>query len=265
VSCEQARPALGTYVLAALDLDEHRDVAGHIAECARCQAELVELEGLPGLLDRVPISDVVSEVRLAELALPRRHVGPPTPDRPVVQPSPRLFDRLLDPLLDPLRDDVLHDSRSPAGCGPVAEQPPAHTGRPRGRVLAIAAGLALVIAAVAAAADLSAGPQTRPPSAASTPAFTTTDPTSKVTVTAWVIPRPSGTAVSLRLAGATPGERCWLVAVGRDGQQETVVDWQVASRGDATISGVTAIKRSELATLRVVRDDHRTLAELPIS
>lgn len=49
---------LGAYVLGALDRVESQQVEEHVADCAACAAELDDLVALPGLLARVPVTDV---------------------------------------------------------------------------------------------------------------------------------------------------------------------------------------------------------------
>jgi anti-sigma-K factor RskA len=72
VTCREW-PALGAYVLGALDAEERRQVDEHVRTCPICAAELAEFEALPSLLDRVRPEDL--------------EVAP-------VPPSPDLFDRV---------------------------------------------------------------------------------------------------------------------------------------------------------------------------
>ena len=74
VSCAQARLSLGSYVVGALDPDERITVEQHLESCPVCRDELSELAGLPGLLARVDVNDVLE--------------GEPAP-------PPELLDRLL--------------------------------------------------------------------------------------------------------------------------------------------------------------------------
>jgi anti-sigma factor RsiW len=59
-SCMQARLSLGAYVIGALDPVERADVERHLDTCPACRDELTELAGLPGLLARVDVADVVN-------------------------------------------------------------------------------------------------------------------------------------------------------------------------------------------------------------
>jgi anti-sigma factor RsiW len=51
--CTDARPALGVYVLGAIDPAERALVDAHLVTCRDCQDELAGLAGLPALLARV--------------------------------------------------------------------------------------------------------------------------------------------------------------------------------------------------------------------
>ena len=48
--CQEARIALGVYVLGAIDPAERALVDAHLATCEACQAELAEFADLPALL-----------------------------------------------------------------------------------------------------------------------------------------------------------------------------------------------------------------------
>jgi anti-sigma factor RsiW len=73
MTCQDAAPALGAYVLGALEPDEARRVEEHVRDCPACAAELTEFESLPPLLDRVSLQDLEAEP---------------------VTPSPDLFERV---------------------------------------------------------------------------------------------------------------------------------------------------------------------------
>lgn len=71
--CTEARAALGSYVLGALDPGERSRLEAHLEGCPACRDELAGLAGLPALLGRV------DEAQLERVA------GPP----------PELLDGLL--------------------------------------------------------------------------------------------------------------------------------------------------------------------------
>jgi predicted anti-sigma-YlaC factor YlaD len=58
-SCAEARLSLGAYVVGALDPADRAAVEHHLETCPACRDELSELAGLPGLLGRVDVGDVV--------------------------------------------------------------------------------------------------------------------------------------------------------------------------------------------------------------
>ncbi|HEY3687882.1 MAG TPA: zf-HC2 domain-containing protein [Streptosporangiaceae bacterium] len=51
----------GAYVLGALSAEERHAFELHLRECAECRAEVHSLAGLPGLLSRVPLRDVLAD------------------------------------------------------------------------------------------------------------------------------------------------------------------------------------------------------------
>jgi predicted anti-sigma-YlaC factor YlaD len=55
--CRQIRLDLGVYLLGAIDTADRSAVDAHLAFCAVCRDELVQLAGLPGLLSRVTADD----------------------------------------------------------------------------------------------------------------------------------------------------------------------------------------------------------------
>src|SRR5512146_792615 len=74
--CQEARIALGVYVLGAIEPDERAAVDEHLDTCQECRAELAEFMELPGLLALVPAEEAIA---LADGPLP----GDPPPLPPV--------------------------------------------------------------------------------------------------------------------------------------------------------------------------------------
>jgi anti-sigma factor RsiW len=58
--CQEARVALGVYVLGAIDPAERALVDAHLSTCEACRAELAEFAGLPGLLALVPAGEAIA-------------------------------------------------------------------------------------------------------------------------------------------------------------------------------------------------------------
>lgn len=80
-----------------------------------------------------------------------------------------------------------------------------------------------------------------------------------VTARVGLSPRSWGTAVTVALTGVPPGQRCQLIAVGRDGRSEVAASWQANYQGAATVDGATAIAFDQLQAVRVVVEGGRTL------
>jgi hypothetical protein len=230
VTCDNARIALGAYVLGALDPSERDEVDRHIRHCEGCRTELAELAPLPGLLGRLSLADVS---RLDDTAS-----AAPTP-------SPDLLDRLL-------REAVAER----AG---IQRSPRRRVGFAGRRWAAVAAGLLLVVGSVGVAVV------SRHSSSASDAVMATaSDPATSVVVHTTVHRRDWGTALDVQLHGVAPGERCRLIAVARDGRQDVAASWQANYQGRADVSGATAIPTPALSWLRVVNDDGRLLVTVPV-
>jgi hypothetical protein len=58
--CRSGADLIGPYVLNALEPEEMDEMRRHLAGCARCAGEAQSLGGLPALLDRVEVDDVVA-------------------------------------------------------------------------------------------------------------------------------------------------------------------------------------------------------------
>ena len=74
----------------------------------------------------------------------------------------------------------------------------------------------------------------------------------------------SGTKLDMTMWGVARGQRCSLVAVGRDGRTEDAGWWEAAYDGTAHITGTTSIARRDLTQLKVVTDDGKTLVTLAV-
>ena len=73
---------LGAYLLGGLDAADSRRFEAHLVECADCRAELAGLEGLPALLDVVPVPDAVALTTAQRVLVPAGTV--PSPPRAVL-------------------------------------------------------------------------------------------------------------------------------------------------------------------------------------
>ncbi|MFJ6572461.1 anti-sigma factor family protein [Streptomyces sp. NPDC091292] len=154
---------------------------------------------------------VLCAVRLSEFArvasVLSPYAGPAaTEPLPVGRPSADLLDRLLDE---------------------VAALRARLRGR-RLRLLAVAA--ALIIAAPAGAVALQ-GTDEPGVSRVSEASGTVTDPATGVTASVSLVDRAWGTDVGLRLGRVAGPQICELVAVGKDGTEQTVTTWSVPVGG----------------------------------
>jgi hypothetical protein len=68
-TCEMTT-SLGPYLLGAVEFDEWSDIDRHLQQCELCQAEVVRLAGLPGLMGKIPLDEVLAFSASSEVAPP---------------------------------------------------------------------------------------------------------------------------------------------------------------------------------------------------
>jgi hypothetical protein len=209
-------PALGVYVLGAVDDDERGRIEAHVGRCAECAHELERLMPLPGHLALLSAGEVVS---LDE----------------VVRPPAGLLTRLR------------------------AAQAVSQSRLRRQRVAAVAAVLAVALAAGVLAAGRDSGGGAAPATRA-----VAADRGTGVRAEVDMAPRPSGTALTLQLSGAAPGQRCRLVVLGRDGRSDVAATWTATYTGTADITGSTAIPQADVAAIDIVTSAGRRLVHVPV-
>jgi len=221
----EARLALGALVLGALEPAERTVVEAHLATCPACTAELAELAVLPGLLGRL------SPAQAAAVT--------PGPTAPPTDPPDELLQRIL--------------ARTRAD-------------RAQARGRRIAAWTTAVAAAAAGIVWLvAAGPLAttdREPNAVIV--VQGQDRASDVRGKVTLSPSPNGTELALALEGVRPGENCQLVAKTADGRTEVAATWQATYQGEATVTGSTSLRLTEIHNLAITTPDGRTLLDLPI-
>lgn len=66
---EQCRQALGSYLVGALDPAERSAVETHLAGCPACREELASYAGIPGLMSRLTLDEVLGEALLPPASL----------------------------------------------------------------------------------------------------------------------------------------------------------------------------------------------------
>jgi anti-sigma factor RsiW len=77
--------------------------------------------------------------------------------------------------------------------------------------------------------------------------------------------RPWGTELRVRMSGATPGERCRLIARARDGRSDVAATWWTTYGGSAEVTGAAAIPAADLVALDVVTATGRRLVHVPMN
>ncbi|SEK35883.1 anti-sigma factor family protein [Streptacidiphilus jiangxiensis] len=221
---------LGAYLLGALDPQERTELEAHVAGCADCQAELVAMAPLPGLLRRTPFEELDETAETAQtLTAPHPSEAPrATPPEPARPPRPA----------------------------------PAHR-RPRRRML-VSAGVALAGAAAAVGAWVYVGGAhpggTTPVSAATT--VSAVDARTHVTAAAALTPENWGTQVQLKLGNLPFGITCHLVVHARDGRTETAGTWGSGYSAATTVPASTSIGSSDITSMDVVDGSGNVLVHL---
>jgi anti-sigma factor RsiW len=231
--------ALGAYVLDTLDLDERRRLSAHLAGCPSCRSQIEELSAPARALRSVSLADIE-----------RADAGQDGP-----APDPRLLQQLL-------RRAAAEraTAESPSGAeAPRAAQARAEAARRMPRrwapvAVAAAAAVLLAVGATATGVALTASHDVQPTR------IVATDAATHVRVEAALTATPHGTEVSVHLTGVPAGQWCRLVAVARDGRQETAATWTATYEGTAEVTGGTALQLPDIAAVRVVTADGRVLA-----
>ncbi|MFJ8195344.1 anti-sigma factor family protein [Streptomyces sp. NPDC096152] len=195
---------VGAYALGILDDAEATAFEAHLATCEWCAQQLDELAGM--------------EPMLAALADLPGSGTPAVGESLSARPSPRLMEKLVDE---------------------VAERR-AHKRRRGFYLVAAAAALIVggpltVLAATGGSDDggdhnMAAGPAQTAFQTMSDKR-TATDPGTHVTATVAMEKRDWGTHAVLQLKNVTGPQKCSLIAVGKNGERETVTSWAVPNWG----------------------------------
>ncbi|MFD4523073.1 zf-HC2 domain-containing protein [Streptomyces sp. NPDC058470] len=197
---------VGAYALGILDDAEATVFEVHLASCEWCAQQLDELAGM--------------EPMLAALAdLPASQGSPAIGESLAARPSSQLAVRLVDEVSE---RRALKRRRS---------------------FYMVAAAAALIIAGPLTVFAVNGGGDgtTTPEAAATSPAkeafdgltdkVTATDPSTKVTAVVAMESKPYGTYAVLELKNVAGPEKCSLIAVGKNGERETVTSWSVPEWG----------------------------------
>ncbi|MGY1428194.1 zf-HC2 domain-containing protein [Streptomyces sp. MN12] len=213
-------------------LERHRDV-GAYALGVLDEADAFRFED--HLMECPRCATQVTEFGPATRQLMLYRQATPRPVHPMARPGPRLLDRLL---------------------GEVAAR------RRSGRRRVLYAVAAAVVCAVAGSgAVLHAGPADAPGVR-----LTANDERSGVWARVSAEDRAWGTGVELTVKDGAGPRPCRLVAVGRDGTEQTVTSWMVPGRDDrpSTMRGGAALHTDQIARYEVRTADGERLVTLPV-
>jgi anti-sigma factor RsiW len=240
VTCAD-KAALGAYVLGALDERERDRVDEHVATCDRCRADLEALIPVRAYLVRLADDELglesaaPTQERLATAA-------PAVPDRPGAAP--------------PTPDRLGTTPPTPDRVGAAPPRRPWLVRRALPSAAAIAAAVLLALVAWPRGAD-------EPPIAGSR--SSAVDARTGVRASVAATSRMWGTELRVRMSGATPGERCRLIARARDGRSDVAATWWTTYGGSAEVTGAAAIPAADLVALDVMTAAGRRLVHVPMN
>lgn len=195
---------VGAYALGILDDVEATAFETHLAGCDWCARQLDELAGM--------------EPMLAALAdLPDSGSTPALGESLSAKPTPRLVERLVDEVSE------------------------THAQKRRRAFYMVAAAAVLIVGGPLAVVAVNGGSGGGTANQAAIPAqaafqtmsdkVTATDPKTHVTATVALGEKKWGTETVLQLKNVTGPEKCSLIAVGKNGERETVTSWSVPNWG----------------------------------
>lgn len=243
---------VGAYALGILDDAEATAFEAHLAGCEYCAHQLEEFSGM--------------EPMLAALAdFPGTRGVPAIGEQLAARPSPRLADRLVDEV------SVKRAQKRRRGMYLVAAAAALIVGGPLA-VLAVDDG--------GGTTDVAGEPH--PTSPAEDAFFNhmddkikATDPTTKVSATVGTEKKAWGTHAVLELKNVKGPLKCSLVAVGKDGEKETVTTWSVPkwgygiedspnkwARSPLYVHGGAAMDRNDIDHFEVTTFDGDRLVEV---
>jgi hypothetical protein len=233
------------YVFGALSTDDRAAYEAHLPTCAHCRRAVAELAGLPGLLARVPVDQVIDEAR--------------------EEAPPSLLPRLL---TEAARERRRMGLRTVVG-GLVAAA-----------CIVAAVVLALAVdgrgernqAAGGVPSTSSSAPPTGSSSASAAPqlpmrvvAVTSLRATAAVTSVAW------GTKVEMRCtypaSGGSPDyveDDYQLRAILRDGTTSVLATWNAVAGKTLRIEGDSSAHRADFSSVQVTDLHGAVLLELPV-
>ncbi|GAB3577122.1 zf-HC2 domain-containing protein [Amycolatopsis endophytica] len=219
---------IAAYVLGVLDDADNAAFEAHLLDCPNCQLDLLELHGLPDILNDV-----------------RRY----WPEPPV--PAPRVLAPMLDEVADIRRRRTLVRRLVAVAA-----------------LLLIIAGplvtLAVTPSQAPAPAVASGPPPPPPPPTTGGSRFTGSETGQALRSEVFVMPTEWGAAVRLDLSGVSGPLRCHLVAVDWAGRQETVASWTVPAvkTEPMLISGGTAFEPQDIEKFQIRTESGAVVASI---
>lgn len=236
---EHDHSQLGAYALGALEPDEVREVEEHLAGCAACRRELVELEELKEFLGEVP---------------PEAFLDGPPPDGDLL-------------LQRTLREVTAAETASRVvAAAPAAEAGGSVASRKGRPWLLVAAAVVLIAGALGGGVLIGRDSVDDPYVATTTPPTgsrqaTATDAVTKVTMAATVEPRPGGSWVTVNLSNLKAGAECEMLVTDKAGKTYVAGSWVVpvkAAREGARYGGGVLVPADQVTSVQIktVQGEH---------
>jgi hypothetical protein len=220
---------LGAHLLGGLDRAEAESIEQHMAICADCRAEAVELGRLRALLDEVP-------------------------PEAFLDGAPDDGDLLVQRTVREIRRDRSGGRRNSWLLGAAA---------------AVALIAVLVTTGVMIGRSTSTNVTAQPPTSTITPPPPTgtkivqaIDPTTNARITARIVPAAGWVRVHAAVAGVQAGQRCRLVVVAADGTREVAGSWLVSPTGEeqgTALDGAALVRPEDVHAVIVENFDGRQL------
>ncbi|GHE83560.1 anti-sigma factor family protein [Streptomyces werraensis] len=245
---------VGAYALGILDDAEATEFEAHLATCEWCAQQLDELAGM--------------EPMLAALAdLPDAAGSPAIGESLSAKPSPRVVEKLVDEVAERRARKRRRNFYMVAAAGALIVSGPfvavAASGGDGGSGGGGNTGRTLAANPVKDAFDKSSEK------------ITATDPATGVTATVALEDKLWGTEIVTELKNVKGEQKCSLIAVGKNGERETVNSWAVTGEGyglpDAAtdkgkqplyVQGGAAFERNQIDHFVIATFDGKTLVEV---
>ncbi|MFJ3303832.1 zf-HC2 domain-containing protein [Streptomyces sp. NPDC086549] len=252
------RLTLGGYVLGTLPSADIEQVRVHLAACAECRAEHVQLAGLPALLGTVTEAEASGQTV-------------PTADRDL---TGRLVARAAESAQGSLHERPAAPVVSQAPEGGVLErllQQAAARRRKSWRLQLAGVAVSLTFIAAAAggtwlAAIGSVGSQATPPGPIAPTIWRTlsgSDPTTGVSASVKVSPSAWGSLLQISARGAPAGITCRLQAVGPGGARTDGATWRAGEYpAGTTIPGAVAMAPGAIEHFEILAGNGQKLVTI---